>query len=196
MSRLLAWSTLPTPVGVLSVAAGAAGISRITFGPPPPGSVTGAGDADPQDTGSRDTGSRDTDRRAATAARGCEQLAEYFAGQRRVFDLPLDWSGFTPPRRRVLSVLFETVGFGETVTYGELARRAGLTGDGQEPPARVVGQFMGSNPCPVVIPCHRVVAGDGLGGYSGGTGIESKRWLLIFEGSEPATLDWDPAGAR
>jgi methylated-DNA-[protein]-cysteine S-methyltransferase len=184
MSRLLTWGTLPTPVGVLSVAASTAGISRIAFGPPPPGSVTGTADTP------------DADPRAAAAARACEQLAEYFAGQRRVFDLPLDWSGFTPPRRRVLSVLFETVGFGETVTYGELARRAGLTGDGQEPPARVVGQFMGSNPYPVVIPCHRVVAGDGLGGYSGGTGIESKRWLLIFEGSEPATLDWDPAGAR
>jgi methylated-DNA-[protein]-cysteine S-methyltransferase len=181
MSKLLAWGTLPTPVGVLSVAAGAAGISRITFGPTPPGSVTGTGDAGPL---------------AAAAARGCEQLAEYFAGQRREFDLPLDWSVFTPPRRRVLSALLETVGFGETVTYGELARRAGLTGEGQEPPARVVGQFMGSNPYPVVIPCHRVVAGDGLGGYSGGTGIESKRWLLIFEGSVPATLDWDPAGAR
>jgi len=58
----------------------------------------------------------------------------------------------------------------------------------------VTGQIMGSNPCPIVVPCHRVVAGDGLGGYSGGAGIEIKRWLLIFEGALPPTLDWDPAG--
>ena len=60
--------------------------------------------------------------------------------------------------------------------------------------ARVVGQVMGSNPCPVIVPCHRVVAGNGLGGYSGGAGVEIKRWLLIFEGALPPTLDWDPAG--
>jgi len=53
---------------------------------------------------------------------------------------------------------------------------------------------MGSNPYPLIVPCHRVVAADGLGGYSGGTGIEIKRWLLIFEGTEPPTLDWVPAG--
>jgi methylated-DNA-[protein]-cysteine S-methyltransferase len=54
---------------------------------------------------------------------------------------------------------------------------------------------MGANPIPVLVPCHRVVAGNGLGGYSGGTGIEVKRWLLIFEGALPATLDWEPSGA-
>ena len=75
-----------------------------------------------------------------------------------------------------------------------LARRAGLAEDGTVPVARVVGQVMGSNPCPIIVPCHRVVAGDGLGGYSGGDGLETKRWLLIFEGALPPTLDWDPAG--
>jgi methylated-DNA-[protein]-cysteine S-methyltransferase len=53
---------------------------------------------------------------------------------------------------------------------------------------------MGFNPYPLIVPCHRVVAADGLGGYSGGTGIEIKRWLLTFEGSLPPTLDWAPAG--
>ena len=53
---------------------------------------------------------------------------------------------------------------------------------------------MGSNPIPLIIPCHRVVASDGLGGYSGGTGPEVKRWLLILEGALPPTLDWSPAG--
>jgi methylated-DNA-[protein]-cysteine S-methyltransferase len=53
---------------------------------------------------------------------------------------------------------------------------------------------MGSNPIPVIVPCHRVVAGNGLGGFSGGIGPELKRWLLIFEGAWPPTLDWSPAG--
>ena len=57
-----------------------------------------------------------------------------------------------------------------------------------------VGKIMGSNPIPLIVPCHRVVAGNGLGGYSGGTGIEIKRWLLIFEEALPPTLDWSPAG--
>ena len=69
---------------------------------------------------------------------------------------------------------------------------AGSTSDDGSLPARTVGQIMGSNPIPVVVPCHRVVASDGLGGYSGGAGTEVKRWLLILEGSLPPTLDWQP----
>ena len=97
-------------------------------------------------------------------------------------------------QRQVLPVLLASAPYGETVTYGGLAQRAGLADGGKVPAARVTGQIMGSNPCPIVVPCHRVVAGDGLGGYSGGAGIEIKRWLLIFEGALPPTLDWDPAG--
>jgi methylated-DNA-[protein]-cysteine S-methyltransferase len=51
---------------------------------------------------------------------------------------------------------------------------------------------MAGNPIPVIVPCHRVVASDGLGGYSGGAGLEVKRWLLILEGTLPPTLDWQP----
>jgi methylated-DNA-[protein]-cysteine S-methyltransferase len=94
----------------------------------------------------------------------------------------------------VLGVLFRTVGHGDRVTYGELAQRAVAGPDGVSLPARAIGGIMGSNPIPVIVPCHRVVAGNGLGGYSGGTGIEVKRWLLIFEGALPATLDWTAAG--
>jgi methylated-DNA-[protein]-cysteine S-methyltransferase len=130
----------------------------------------------------------------AQLERACGQLGEYFAGQRRSFDLPVDWSGMSAAQRQVLPVLVASAPYGETVTYGALARRAGLADGGKVPAARVTGQIMGSNPCPIVVPCHRVVAGDGLGGYSGGTGIEIKRWLLIFEGALPPTLDWDPAG--
>jgi O-6-methylguanine DNA methyltransferase len=127
------------------------------------------------------------------------ELAEYFGGRLKSFSVPVDLSATSGARRTVLSVLHESVGFGETITYGGLAHRAGLTegaltGGGQVPPARVVGQVMASNPCAVIVPCHRVVAGSGLGGYSGGTGTDVKQWLLIFEGAIPATLDWDPSG--
>jgi methylated-DNA-[protein]-cysteine S-methyltransferase len=122
------------------------------------------------------------------------ELAEYFAGQRKSFSVPVDLSGTSGARRTVLSVLYDSVGFGETITYGGLAGRSGLTDDAQIPPARVVGQVMASNPIAVIVPCHRVVAGNGLGGYSGGSGTDIKQWLLIFEGALPATLDWDPSG--
>ncbi len=93
-------------------------------------------------------------------------------------------------QRQVLGVLFETVGYGQTVSYGTLARRARSDGRTTALPARAVGRIMGSNPIPVVVPCHRVVAADGLGGYSGGQGLEVKRWLLVLEGALPPTLDW------
>jgi methylated-DNA-[protein]-cysteine S-methyltransferase len=120
------------------------------------------------------------------------QLAEYFSGRRRSFDLPLDWSRMSRLQRRVLGVLFDSVGYGETVSYGELARRVQSAG-GPLIPARAIGQIMGSNPIPLIVPCHRVVAAEGLGGYSGGTGLEVKRWLLTFEGALPPTLDWEPS---
>ena len=175
----LAWATLSSPVGPLAVACSPAGLARVSFRAtrrPAPR----AGHPDPA-----------RDRLLATAR---DQLAEYFAGQRQVFDVPVDWSGTSVAQRQVLDVLLHSVGFGETVTYGQLAQRAVAGPDGISLPARVIGGIMGSNPIPVIVPCHRVVAGNGLGGYSGGTGIEVKRWLLIFEGALPATLDWTPAG--
>ena len=113
------------------------------------------------------------------------QLREYFAGQRMDFDLPLDWPPLDPTTRKVLETLM-TVRAGETVTYGELAERSG-TGI----PARAIGSIMAANPLPLVIPCHRVVASDGLGGYSGGDPgreLETKRWLLENEGALPPAL--------
>ncbi|RJL32882.1 methylated-DNA--[protein]-cysteine S-methyltransferase [Bailinhaonella thermotolerans] len=115
------------------------------------------------------------------------QVAAYFTEPTR-FTLPLDWRGASRVQRSVLTTLFETVGFGRTVTYGELAAR-----EGSGVPARAIGSIMGANPIPLVVPCHRVVAGNGLGGFSGGEGVEVKRWLLTYEGAIPATLDWDPA---
>jgi methylated-DNA-[protein]-cysteine S-methyltransferase len=175
----LAWGALASPVGEISVACTVAGLARVGFGPPPfqPGPARGP------------SGPASAYLDAALA-----QLTEYFAGGRCAFDLPVDWPGMSAAQRQVLPVLLASAGYGETVTYGELARRAGLAGGSTVPAARVAGQIMGSNPCAIIVPCHRVVASDGLGGYSGGTGIEVKRWLLIFEGALPPTLDWDASG--
>lgn len=103
------------------------------------------------------------------------QLGEYFAGTRRIFDLPLRPAG-TPFRQRVWAEL-ATVPWGTTTTYGAIAARLGL------PPgaARAVGAANGANPVPIVLPCHRVVGGDGtLTGYAGG--LERKATLLRLEG--------------
>jgi methylated-DNA-[protein]-cysteine S-methyltransferase len=185
----LAWASVSTPVGPLSVGCSGAGVARVRFGGPDDREVPAGGPRPPGDQDDADS-LRDS---RHLAEQSCGQLAEYFGGQRQAFDLPLDWSAVAGQRRRVLGVLFEDVGYGHTITYGALARQAGLPAEGPELPARAVGRIMGSNPIPVIVPCHRVVAGDGLGGYSGGTGPEVKRWLLIFEGSLPPTLDWDPA---
>jgi methylated-DNA-[protein]-cysteine S-methyltransferase len=118
------------------------------------------------------------------------ELAAYFAGELTRFTFPIDWRLVAPLQQRVLGTLHATVPYGRVLTYGELGERS-RTGA----PARAIGQIMGSNPIPIVVPCHRIVAGNGLGGYSGGSGIEIKRWLLILEGALPATFDWDPAQA-
>lgn len=125
-----------------------------------------------------------TEAPTSSAASGIlAQLSRYFAGELREFDLSVDWRLMSEAQRRVLGTLYSTVPYGKVVTYGELATRSG-TGI----PPRGIGSIMGSNPIPIVVPCHRVVAGDGLGGFSGGTGVESKRRLLTLEGYLPPTL--------
>ena len=180
----LTWATLSSPVGPLAVGCTDAGVAQVRFRTSPRDRLRAGLPA-------ADGGAQVPDEMLAAAR---DQLAEYFAGQRTEFDLPIDWTGTSPAQRQVLDVLFRTVGHGDTVTYGELAQRAVAGPDGVSLPARAIGGIMGSNPIPVIVPCHRVVAGNGLGGYSGGTGIEVKRWLLIFEGALPATLDWTAAG--
>jgi methylated-DNA-[protein]-cysteine S-methyltransferase len=110
---------------------------------------------------------------AAPLAAAARQLAEYFAGQRTEFDLPLEMAG-TDFQRRVWAALRE-IPYGETVSYGELAR-----GLGQASASRAVGLANGKNPFAVVVPCHRVVGSDGsLAGYGGG--LDRKRFLLALE---------------
>ncbi|MFQ5773822.1 MAG: methylated-DNA--[protein]-cysteine S-methyltransferase [Kiloniellaceae bacterium] len=115
----------------------------------------------------------------ALLRRATHQLGEYFAGRRRAFELALDPPG-TPFQRRVWAEMAK-IPWGETATYGDLARRLGSA-------ARPVGQACGANPIPILIPCHRVLAGDGgLGGYSGGAGPATKAALLALEGARAAT---------
>ena len=103
------------------------------------------------------------------------QLAEYFSGARRVFDLPLHPVG-TTFRMKVWTEL-QQIPYGQTITYGELARRVGNAGG-----ARAVGGANHHNPISIIIPCHRVIGADGsLIGYGGG--LDMKEALLRLEGS-------------
>ncbi|MFJ8470432.1 methylated-DNA--[protein]-cysteine S-methyltransferase [Kitasatospora sp. NPDC094011] len=122
-----------------------------------------------------------------------ERIGAYLAGRTRELGLPIDWSLSSGPHRTVLRTLWEQVPYGRTVTYGELAARSGVFEDITEPglAARTVGQMMAANPVALLVPCHRVVAADGIGGFGGGrVGIEVKRWLLTLEGVLEPTLDW------
>ena len=108
------------------------------------------------------------------------QLSEYFAGRRTTFEVELAMAG-TPFQHRVWNALRE-IGYGETRTYGELARRIDRPGAG-----RAVGAANGRNPIAVIVPCHRVIgAGGALTGFGGG--IERKRLLLELEASARARM--------
>lgn len=107
------------------------------------------------------------------------QLEAYFAGERRDFDLPLAPRG--NEFQQAVYRLMRDIPFGETRTYGELARALDTYG-------QPVGQACGMNPIPVIIPCHRVLSVNGLGGYSGKGGVEMKIALLKLEGGYPYLL--------
>lgn len=150
------WTLIdPTPVGPLTLTAEDGTLTGLTFGSPP------------AELG----GQRRDDEPILAAAR--RELAEYFAGQRRDFSLPLAPRG-TAFQLRVWEAL-RAIPYGSTVSYGELARRIG------EPRAsRAVGLANGRNPIAVVVPCHRVVGADGsLTGFGGG--LAAKRTLLDLE---------------
>jgi methylated-DNA-[protein]-cysteine S-methyltransferase len=104
------------------------------------------------------------------------ELDSYFNGGLREFDLELDWSLVGPFARRVLRRT-SRIPYGAVASYGEVAHEIGAPGA-----ARAVGNALGSNPIPVVVPCHRVVrTGGAMGGYGGG--LPRKRWLLDLEAS-------------
>jgi methylated-DNA-[protein]-cysteine S-methyltransferase len=107
--------------------------------------------------------------------RAAGELAEYFGGQRTRFDVPLDWGAMAPFQQAVLEAT-AAVPFGRVDTYAGIARRIGKPGA-----TRAVGNALGRNPIPVIVPCHRVIRSDAtLGGYTGG--LEIKQHLLGLEG--------------
>jgi methylated-DNA-[protein]-cysteine S-methyltransferase len=149
----MVYSWLDTPIGRLLLAGDDAGLRRVLF----PG-------AEPL-PGWRPDGEPVRD--------AMRQLTAYFAGELRVFDLPLAPEG-TPFQRRVWQALRE-IEYGDTISYGELARRIG-----NPSASRAVGLANGSNPISIVVPCHRVIGANGkLTGYGGG--LERKQWLLALE---------------
>ena len=162
------FETLASPVGVIGVVSTGTAITTVGWGLRPPTGTAGGAHVDP------------------LLGEALAQLDAYFAGRLTAFDLPFDLGQQSAATGAVLTALHETVRFGETVTYGELAARSG-----SGVPARGIGSIMGANPIPIIVPCHRVVASDGLGGYSGGNageGLVTKCWLLEHEGALPAAL--------
>jgi len=156
------WTVLESPIGPLTVVAGPRGITHVHFSGHAP---------------------RLPDEARRPLREAVEQLDSYFAGVRRGFELDLDLDG-TPFQRDVWRRLLE-IPYGETTTYGALARQVdeALYDPGLEPyrRPRAVGAAIGSNPIPVVVPCHRVIGADGsLVGFFGG--LERKRVLLELEG--------------
>jgi methylated-DNA-[protein]-cysteine S-methyltransferase len=114
--------------------------------------------------------------RDALAKKICVQLDAYLADAGFRFDLPLKLDA-TPHQRKVWQAM-QAIPRGQTLTYGELAAQIGSS-------AQAVGQACGSNPIPVIIPCHRVVSKTGLGGFmkhAEGKSLDIKRWLLRHEG--------------
>ena len=151
----LAVRAIETPIGALTVVASARGVREVRWG-----GQAGDGVAE----------------RAASEQlkRATGQVHEYFAGERREFDVPLDLQG-TAFQRAVWEEL-SRIPFAETRSYGEIARAVGQPAGA----ARAVGAATGRNPAPIIVPCHRVVgAGGALTGFAGG--IETKRALLAHE---------------
>lgn len=163
---MTSFGTFDTPVGPIGVTSSGTAITRVAWRTRRPTDAT-----DPADD---------------VLVEAVRQLQAYFTGALRRFDVPVDLGRQTDATRAVLTCLYDTVGYGEVTTYGQLAARSG-----SGIPARGIGAVMGANPIPLIVPCHRVLAGDGLGGYSGGLpgrGPATKRWLLEREGALPAPL--------
>ncbi|WP_314172844.1 methylated-DNA--[protein]-cysteine S-methyltransferase [Streptomyces winkii] len=186
--RASSWTLRESPVGPLLLAATGEGLVNVVFhadaatadralirltgrlGAPPVRLEEPADREDPAGSG------------AEVLELAVAELDSYFRGESREFTVALDWSLSGGFNEKVLRELLASVPYGATAGYQDLADRVGEPGA-----ARAVGAAMGSNPLPVVVPCHRVVeSGGGLGGFGGG--LETKRRLLALEGLLPEPL--------
>ena len=162
------WTTYSSPLGTLTLHGGARGLAALTF----------PGRGDLLDEATRDP---------AGLAHAVGQLSEYFAGDRRAFDLRLDLAG-TEFQRAVWGRLLE-IPYGTTVSYLDIARSLG-----RPDRARAVGAAVGRTPVPIIVPCHRVVGSDGaLTGYGGG--LDRKEALLDLERRGATGAEGPPAWA-
>ncbi|MFF4214199.1 methylated-DNA--[protein]-cysteine S-methyltransferase [Streptomyces sp. NPDC001796] len=173
----LVWTVVPTDIGPLLLAATREGLVNVVFH-----ASDAVRDKALERLASRLGTEPVEDPRSPLLAEAVRQVTAYFAGRLHDFALPLDWSLITGFNRQVLRELASGVPYGTVVGYGDLAGRVGQPGA-----AQAVGVAMGSNPLPVVVPCHRVVeSGGGIGGFGGG--LETKRKLLALEGVLPEPL--------
>lgn len=167
------WTTLDSPVGPLRLVVHRDAVTAIEFsGAVPSSSPHSSSARAAAASAGRPAGERDPD--DPLLRETVRQLSAYFEGGLKEFDLPLAPAG-TPFQLRVWEQL-RGIGYGETATYGDVARRLGMTAAA----SRAVGLANGRNPVPIVVPCHRVVGASGaLTGYAGG--VERKQLLLDLE---------------
>jgi methylated-DNA-[protein]-cysteine S-methyltransferase len=164
----VAYAPVDSPIGRLTVAATPRGVVRVMF------------EREDRDRALQELVDRISPRVLEAPARldtARRELDEYFAGCRREFDLPLDWTLVRSPFRLRVLEHTATIPFGRLETYRQVAEAAGNVHA-----MRAAGGALGSNPIPVVVPCHRVIGSNGsLTGYGGG--VEIKRFLLAHEGA-------------
>jgi len=163
---LIQWGEMSSPLGRLYAAVSGQGLCAVDFGR---GEAEFLKRFDPRAR---------LEKSPQSVQRVMAQLTEYFAGKRTRFDLPVDLSMLTQFQKTVLEVTCR-IAPGEVWTYHRVAEALRRPRS-----SRPVGQALARNPVPIVIPCHRVVASNGaLRGYSGGSGLKAKRWLLQLEGA-------------
>jgi methylated-DNA-[protein]-cysteine S-methyltransferase len=170
----VAYATLDTPAGALLVASTPRGLVRLAYL-----------DEEGELEGVLEHLARTISPRILTSPRRLDaprrELDQYFAGDRRTFDVALDWRLTRGFGRRVLEATAR-IPFGSVSTYKQVAAQAGSPRG-----SRAAGNALGANPIPIIVPCHRVLhSTGGLGGYTGG--LERKRLLLAIEGGEQTLL--------
>jgi methylated-DNA-[protein]-cysteine S-methyltransferase len=167
-------TTISSPVGELTLIAGARGLRAVLWHGETAGRTNLGDDVTPA-----------TEPMPVLDA-AADQLQEYFAGTRQHFDLPLDPFGTNFQQQAWMAL--RSIRYGETISYGEQARRLGDPNK-----ARAVGAANGRNPLSIIVPCHRVVGSNGkLTGFAGG--LDNKAWLLQHEFEVAAATGFTPAG--